>query len=279
MGYDFSEDDGKWFDNEAEITDRLTLNLASKTLGELTESGFNFDSLLEGVTFGSLFNVAPSSSVIMQKLKDTEITKLEEKLNEMYLGDLLDFHRREINTAETVFEKITPNVGRISATGEYIRFDATVGKWFKAQDCKTDHGEHTDDCFDFQFYDEEENEAGGINNIISNLSVSNLETSDVITEIMALPLSEFFGTQQKGVLSLLDSDPLPVRASVCADTCGKQRHNGLLARKRSNRATMRRPARRYLSKRRRKLAGFEYHSLCRQSGAKAGGIDFRSGIK
>lgn len=207
MGYDFSEDDGKWFDNEAEITDRLTLNLASKTLGELTESGFNFDSLLEGVTFGSLFNVAPSSSVIMQKLKDTEITKLEEKLNEMYLGDLLDFHRREINTAETVFEKITPNVGRISATGEYIRFDSTVGKWFKAQDCKKDHGEHTDDCFDFQFYDEEENEAGGINNIISNMSVSNLETSDVITEIMALPLSEFFGTQQKGVLSLLDSDP------------------------------------------------------------------------
>ena len=34
-----------------------------------------------------------------------------------------------------------------------------------------------------------------------------METSDVITEIMALPLSEFFGTQQKGVLSLLDSDP------------------------------------------------------------------------
>lgn len=244
MGY-VCDDDGKWFDGETEITDRLTLNIASKTLGELSEANFDFDVLLEGVTFGELIGVTAHSPVIMQKLADTEITRLEEKLNEMYIGDLLDYHRREIDvvglqlTLETVTtDNESNNIGKITTTGEYqglyIRYDTITKKFYEAQSCKADHTQHTDECFDYRYYDKNGNKADGINNIVSNLSVSNLDTSGLTDKIMNLPLSEFYQSQQSGVLSLIDTDtslsnlPAALTDAVSNAAMGTLIENGII---------------------------------------------------
>ena len=244
MGY-ACDDDGKWFDGETEITDRLTLNIASKTLGELSEANFDFDVLLEGVTFGELIGVTADSPVIMQKLADTEITRLEEKLNEMYVGDLLDYHRREIDvvglqlTLETVTtDNESNNICIITTTGEYqglyIRYDTITKKFYEAQSCKADHTQHTDECFDYQYYDKNGNKADGINNIVSNLSVSNLDSSDLTDKVMNLPLSEFYQSQQSGVLSLIDTDtslsnlPAALTDAVSNAAMGTLIENGII---------------------------------------------------
>ena len=223
----------------------MKINIDSKTLGELSEANIYFDELQEGVTFGELIGVTADSPVIMQKLADTEITRLEEKLNEMYVGDLLDYHRREIDvvglqlTLETVTtDNESNNICIITTTGEYqglyIRYDTITKKFYEAQSCKADHTQHTDECFDYQYYDKNGNKADGINNIVSNLSVSNLDSSDLTDKVMNLPLSEFYQSQQSGVLSLIDTDtslsklPAALTDAVSNAAMGTLIENGII---------------------------------------------------
>lgn len=236
MGYTFDSTTSKWYDaNEIEVTDRLTINIASQTLGSLSESNFKFETLVDGVTLGSLITINDSSSAIMKKLKDTEINQISQKLNELYIGDLLDFHRAEVDVNTVACQEISANIKQISSTGEYVRFDQLSGKWFKAQACVSDHTQHQDSCYDFIFFDGTETKVSAVNNIISNLSVSNIDTSTLVEKIKNIPLSEFYDSQQSGVFSLLGQEnptlaqlPTALTNAVSNATMGVLISNGII---------------------------------------------------
>lgn len=54
MGYTFDEESGKWFDGEAEITDKLTINLAERDLMTVKDNGLDLSEIVKGMKVGDL---------------------------------------------------------------------------------------------------------------------------------------------------------------------------------------------------------------------------------
>lgn len=54
MGYTFDEESGKWFDGEAEITDKLTINLAERDLMTVKDNGLDLAEIVKGMKVGDL---------------------------------------------------------------------------------------------------------------------------------------------------------------------------------------------------------------------------------
>ncbi len=203
LGYTFDDLTGKWQGSNGAV-DPISQNLCSKLVSEITGGGLNMNDLINGVKLGDIITIDANSPAILKELADTNVNEIGTKMNLIYLGDLQNYERKEISDIST-YDTIVVEDKILSDGTNYIKIDN--GAWYEAVvTCAQTHIHDNENCFDFVWYTDDTfaSKVTGIQKVIVNMTIANIDVVNIVDKINDMPFNELFtGDTTTGALSLI----------------------------------------------------------------------------
>lgn len=208
LNYSRDEENGVWVDGSGKNIENVVFNnIYNKKMSEM-RNGLSIDEILSGVKIKEIITIKDSDPEIMKAIADKYVLTLGDELNYVYIGELQGYTRHEATLGST-YDTIVADQVVISGSTVLKKVN---GKWYVAQvDC-TDHSHtlatHTADCYEVVWYTDDTyaNPVTGINDVICNTTLGNIDIDEIVSNIKQLAYTEVIDADTTtGALSLIDA--------------------------------------------------------------------------
>ncbi|MBP5308607.1 MAG: hypothetical protein J6Z34_05700 [Clostridia bacterium] len=234
------EVDGKWYKVTAEVADRKAAYSEPVTAADYTfvwqQSSVDVSSIVNRVIASfkvsdissgadtmidqilwlsapELLGTAATDSAIFRAIGDAPMKKINEAINDVYVGELMDYELQEIPATAFIGYTGTVVSGKVlknPATEEYAK--EKDGKWYKAKDMYA--GSDTTHSYvaeDFDFVWKKKATAGGaevtgVEGIMANIQIGSLNTANFSDKVKALKVNEVMTVESGSLMDILVGD-------------------------------------------------------------------------
>lgn len=209
LEYTYDEINQVWLDGGGnKVNDVIFNNIYSKRMSDM-RNGLNINEILEGVKIKEVITINETAPEIMKIIADKNILTLSEEMHTIYVGQLQGYTRHEM-PLEDSYDTIVPNEVVISGTTVLKKVN---NKWYVAKaDCKDPAhtlATHTSNCYKVVWYTDNtySTEVKGINEVISNNAMDDIDIDAIVNNIKLLPYTEVIDADpNSGALSLISTD-------------------------------------------------------------------------
>ena len=209
LEYTYDEVNQVWLDGGGnQVTDVIFNNIYNKRMSDM-RNGLNINEILEGVKVKEVITINETAPEIMKIIADKNVLTLSEEMHTIYIGQLQGYTRHEM-ALEGTYDTIVANEVVISGTTVLKKVN---DKWYVAKaDCKNSSHTlttHTSNCYKVVWYTDDtySTEVNGINEVISNNTIDDIDIDAIVNDIKLLPYTEVIDADpNSGALSLIAND-------------------------------------------------------------------------
>lgn len=209
LEYTYDDVNEVWLDGSGNhVNDVIFNNIYNKKMSDM-RNGLNINEILEGVKIQEIITINETAPEIMKIIADKNVLTLSEEMRTIYIGQLQGYTRREM-ALEGTYDTIVANEVVISGSTVLKKVNDV---WYVAKaDCKNSShtlATHNSDCYKVIWYTDETytEEVSGINEVINNITLDNIDIDSVVDNIKQLPYTEVIDADPTtGALSLIATD-------------------------------------------------------------------------
>ena len=203
-----------WYTDDSFTAERIGAQgyLCNFKLGEIN----SINSLVQSMTLTDVFGDSVPS--LLLGIKDTPIKHLATAINNIYLGEFLEYSRKSVEDVDSSMLTIVyaPNSEGKPDTTQFAYYLYTVGgialstngrDFYKGTLlCSDDTHEHTSKCYAFLWYDSEDKLVEGLMSKLADETVSNLV--NLMETIQSLTLKDVLGDDVPDMLKSIENTPI-----------------------------------------------------------------------
>ena len=177
--------------------------IASFKVGDISTGA---DAMIDQILWLSapeLLGASATSGAIFTAIGDAPMKKINDAINDVYVGELMNYELQEVADVTGYTHVIITDTVLYNGTN-YVK--AKDGKWYKAADMDTD-GTVDEDDFDFVWKKiADGTEVTGVEGIMANIQIGNLDSANFSEKVKALKLSEVITVEAGSLTDLLVGD-------------------------------------------------------------------------